>query len=400
MGRGFHLMRVANVDVFLDLSLLIIFTLVTVSLGAGVFPLWHPDWSAATVWLTALAAAVLFFLSVLTHELSHALVGRMQGIDIPRITLFVFGGAAHMTEEPKHWRAEFWMAIVGPVTSFAIGIVCLTIAGAIAGPIDFEAADPERLFAGLGPLPTLLLWLGPINILLAVFNLVPGFPLDGGRVLRAALWGFTGDLRRATRWASNAGQVFAWLLIVAGISMLLGFSVPVFGSGTVSGLWLALIGWFLNNAALSSYRQLLVTEALADVPVVRLMLADVRTVAPGLSVRALVDDYMMSSDQRAYPVVDGGRLNGMVCLEDVRKVPRAEWDSTRVADIMTAEVATVGPDDAAAEALAALGQRQINQLPVVDGQGRVRGLVRREDVLRWLAVHGDLDVRRGGASRG
>jgi Zn-dependent protease/predicted transcriptional regulator len=393
-------MRVAGVDVYLDWSLLIIFTLVTMSLGAGALPMWHPDWSAGTVWLTAITAAVLFFASVLTHELSHALVGRMQGIDIPRITLFVFGGAAHMAHEPKHWRAEFWMAIVGPVTSFVIGVVCLTIAAAIAGPIDLEIADAERLFAGLSPFATLLLWLGPINLMLAVFNLVPGFPLDGGRVLRAALWGVTGDLRRATRWASAGGRIFAWLLITAGVGMLLGFSVPVFGSGAGSGLWLSLIGWFLNNAALSSYRQLLVNEALTDVSVARLMLADVHTVTPDLSVRSLVDDYLMSSDQRAYPVVDGARLRGMVCLGDVRKVPRSQWDATRVADIMTADVATLRPDEPATHALAALGRRQLNQLPVVDAQGRVQGLIRRQDVLRWLALHGDPDLRRGAALQG
>ena len=399
MTRGFHLARIAGVDVFLDWSLLIIFALVTVSLGAGVFPLWHPEWSGATTWLTAAAAAVLFFLSVLTHELSHALVGRAQGIPIPRITLFVFGGMAQMTEEPKHWRAEFWMAIVGPLTSFAIGIVCLLIVGGLVGPIEIDPTDPQSAFAALGPLPTLLLWLGPINILLAIFNLVPGFPLDGGRVLRSAPWGLTGDLRRATRWASNGGQIFAWVLIVAGISMLLGFRVPVFGGGTVSGLWLALIGWFLNNAAIASYRQLLVTEALADVPVVRLMLGNVRTVGPDLSVRSLVDDYVMSSDQRAYPVVDGERLRGVVCLGDIRKVARGDWDSTRVADIMTTDVATLGPDSLASDALAALGQRGINQLPVVDRQGRVRGLVRREDILRWLSLHGDPALHGGTPER-
>ncbi|HEX6998188.1 MAG TPA: site-2 protease family protein [Gammaproteobacteria bacterium] len=393
MGGGLHLARVAGVDVYLDWSLLIIFALVTVSLGAGVLPLWHPEWGAVTVWLVAVAAAILFFLSVLTHELAHAVVGRRQGIDVPRITLFVFGGVAQLREEPKTWRGELVMAIVGPLTSLAIGAVCLALGSAIAGPIDVDPERPEQVFATLGPLATLLFWLGPVNIVLAVFNLVPGFPLDGGRVLRAALWGATGDLRRATRWASNAGQVFAWYLIGSGLAMVLGFSVPVFGRGGVSGLWLALIGWFLNNAAVQSYRQLLVREALTDVPVSRLMLTDVRVVSPDVSVQRFVDDYFLGSGQRAYPVVEGERLVGMACLRDVRKVPRADWDAKRVADIMTTKVAAVAPEDPASEALSELGRLGVNQLAVVV-EGRVRGLLRREDILRWLALHGDFDLDR------
>jgi len=309
----------------------------------------------------------------------------------------VCGGMAQMRADPHAWRPELWMAIAGPITSLLLGGVFILLGGLLSGPLP-ETTDPAVLLSALSPLATLCFWLGPINVILGLFNLVPGFPLDGGRVLRAALWGATGDMVRATRWASNAGRAFAWLLIATGFAMVLGVRVPLFGTGLAGGLWLALIGWFLNNAAISSYRQLLVTEALAEVPVARLMLADVRTVTPDLSVRALVDDYMMSSDQRAYPVVDGTRLAGMVCLGDVRKVPRAAWDSTRVADIMTAEVATLRPEEPATQALTTLGQRQINQLPVVDGQGRIRGLVRREDVLRWLAVHGDADLRRGTAS--
>jgi Zn-dependent protease/CBS domain-containing protein len=392
MDRGFRLARVAGIDVYLDWSLLIIFTLVTVNLGAGVFPAWHPDWSAATHWLTALGAAVLFFASVLTHELSHALVGRTHGIEVPRITLFVFGGVAQMREEPRTWRAELWMAIVGPLTSFAIGAVCLALVVAMGAPLELDADDPTRVFAMLGPFETLLLWLGPVNTMLAIFNLVPGFPLDGGRVLRAALWGATGDLRRATRWASRTGRFFAWLLIAAGVSMLFGLTVPVFGSGAIGGLWLTLIGWFLNNAATTSYRQLVVRDALEGVPVAKLMLADVLTVAPDLSVEQLVDDYLLRSDQRAYPVVDGQRLVGMVCLQDVRKVPRREWPAARVRNIMTTKITTVGPSEPASEALSALSQQHVNQLPVVE-TGRLRGLIRREDLLRWLSIYGD--ARRG-----
>src|SRR5690606_36047103 len=284
MRRGFHLGRVFGVDVHLDWSLLIIFTLVTMSLGAGGLPSWHPDWSPATVWLTAVAAATLFLLSVLIHEMSHALVGRLYGIEVPRITLFVFGGVAQMREEPKAWRAELWMALAGPLTSLALGALFLGLGVSTAGPMPDVIDDPEALVRSLSPLSTLFFWLGPINIVLAIFNLVPGFPLDAGRVLRALVWGATGSLERATRIASGSGRFFAWLLIGTGLAMALGVRVPFFGTGVLGGLWLALIGWFLNNAAVMSYRQLLVRESLGDVKVARLMNPSVQDVSPQLSV--------------------------------------------------------------------------------------------------------------------
>src|SRR5690606_20890178 len=176
------------IDVYLDWSLAIVFMLVTFSLGGVAFPTWHPDWGAGTVWLTAATAAVLFFASVLIHELSHALVGRRFGIDVPSITLFVFGGMAQMREEPHAWRPELWMALAGPITSLLLGVGFLLLGGLFAGGLP-EGADPEAFVSNLNPVATLLFWLGPINIILGVFNMVPGFPLDGGRVLRAALWG-------------------------------------------------------------------------------------------------------------------------------------------------------------------------------------------------------------------
>jgi Zn-dependent protease len=230
MQRGIKLFRIAGVDVFLGWSLLIIFLLISSSLAAGLFPAWHPEWSAATSWLTGIAAAILFLLSVLVHEMSHALVGRANGMSIPRITLFIFGGMAHLEDEPRHWRVEFWMAIVGPITSLALGFLFIWAGNAAAGGIEMTD-DPAAMFSGLSPAATLLLWLGPVNIVLALFNLVPGFPLDGGRVMRAVLWGITDDYQKATRWASTGGRIFGGLLIAAGLSMALGFRVPFFGTG-------------------------------------------------------------------------------------------------------------------------------------------------------------------------
>jgi Zn-dependent protease/CBS domain-containing protein len=392
MGSGIRIGRIAGIDVHLDWSLLIIFTLIVFSLGGGLFPAWHPEWSPAQSWMTAVAAAVLFFLSVLLHELSHAVVGRRHGIGVSRITLFVFGGMAQMENEPRQWRGEFWMAIVGPFTSLVIGVSCAMLAIYLAGTANFDPDNIEQTLAGLGMAPTLLLWLGQINILLALFNLVPGYPLDGGRVLRSVLWGLTGNLRQATRWASGGGQLFAWILIVSGVAMMLGIRVPVFGTGFVGGLWISLIGWFLHNAALVSYRQLLVKESLEDVPVTRLMQTRFSVVAPDLPVDRLVEEHFLHSDQRGFPVVAGDRLIGMVCMEDVRKLERRAWPFKLVRDIMTpaASLVVVSPNDDALRALSLLGEAKVNQIPVVANH-QVRGLIRREDILKWLSLYENAD---------
>ena len=383
-------MRIAGIDIIVDWSLLIIFALIVMGLASGVFPQWHPQWSAATAWLTALIAAVLFFTSVLLHELSHALVGRVNGIEVKRITLFVFGGMAQMEHEPGRWPAELKMAIVGPLTSLVIGVLCLYAGtyGISAAAIE-RAGGLQRLLAEANPGQTLLLWLGQVNVLLALFNLVPAFPLDGGRVLRALMWGATHDLRRATRWASSLGQAFAWLLIGAGIAMVLGLSVPILGAGLINGLWLAFIGWFLNNAALMSYRQLLTREMLQDVHIARLMLTRFEVVPPQLPLETLIEGYMLRSDQRAFPVVDGdGQFLGLVCQRDIERMPPEKRRTMTVREAMkpAASLVVARPGDDALDVLNILAQRDINQVPVIEN-GRAIGLLRRADILRWLALH-------------
>lgn len=391
MQRGIKLFRIAGVDIFLDWSLLIIFFLISSSLAIGLFPVWHPDWSAATSWLTGLAAATLFLLSVLVHEMSHALVGRANGMSISRITLFIFGGMAHLEDEPKHWRVEFWMAIAGPLTSLALGFLFIWAGNVAAGGVDLTGEDPEAALAALSPAATLLLWLGPVNIVLAVFNLVPGFPLDGGRVMRAVLWGVTDDYQKATRWASTGGRIFGGLLIATGLAMVLGIRVPLFGTGLAGGLWLALIGWFLHNAAATSYTQLLMQRALTGVRVGNLMQKNVEAVGPDVPLQDFVSDYVMGKDQRAWPVTEGDRLAGLVCLQDVRRRPREQWPATTVGEVMTPadQLTTVRPDDDGWEAIRTINKINVNQLPVTDN-GRLRGLLRREDIVRWLSLHGDL----------
>ncbi len=384
---GFRLGRLFGVHIDVDWSLFVIIWLVTVSLAAGTFPAWHPDWSPGLRWGVALVAALLFFGSVLLHELSHALVGRAFGMNIHNITLFIFGGVANLEREPETPRAEFLMAIVGPLVSIGLGILFMLIGAWLAEAPAADPTDPTGLMRGLGPGATLLFWLGPINLLVGVFNLLPGFPLDGGRVLRAFLWRVTGDLERATLWAARAGQLLGMLLVFSGIAMAFGADIPFFGTGIVTGVWLGFIGWFLASAAAASYRQLVASHLLAGIPVRRLMRPDVDAVTPGLPLVRFVDEHLMRSDQRAFPVLESGHLVGLVCLEDVRKVPRTAWQDAQVGDVMTpgAALAVITPDEPIDEAMRALGRRDIEQLPVVS-DGRLVGVLRRRDIFRWLEL--------------
>jgi Zn-dependent protease/CBS domain-containing protein len=398
LRRGIPLGTLFGVKVTADYSLLVIAALVTMNLGAGLLPAWHPDWSPPLVWLVALVAAILFFASVLVHELSHALVGRRVGVPMSGITLFMFGGMAHMDREPERPLAEFLMAAVGPIVSIGIGVLA-TMGGlwASGGALDVEGVEGVR---HVGPIATLLLWLGPINVVLGLFNLIPGFPLDGGRVLRSALWWATGSYRKATRWASLSGQGIAWLFIACGALMMFGQRVPFFGTGLVQGLWLALIGWFLNNAAKASLRQAIVTSALEGVPVARLMYRYVDAVDPRTSLSALVEHRLLHEKQRCFPVVEDGTLEGQICVKDVRQVPEAAWSVTPVSSVMTplSRLSTLTPMDEAARALPLLTDQEIDQIPVVEGRSLV-GVVRREDLLRWLSLHQDDAVRDAPSSR-
>lgn len=385
-GNGFRLGRLFGIKIDVDWSWLLIFILVTWNL-TSVFSDVHPGWGTILNLGTALVASLLFFGSVLAHELAHSLMAIAQGVPVRSITLFLFGGVSNIEREPPSPRAEFLITIVGPLTSIVLGGVFILLSTIGAVSLGGAMQNPSAALADLGPIMTLLLWLGPINILLGVFNLIPGFPLDGGRVLRSILWGATGSLRTATRLASYVGQGVAWLMIIGGIAMVFGAEIPFFGTGLVSGLWLAFIGWFLNNASAQSYRQVVVQNLLEDLPVSAIMRRDPPVVRPDTPVSSLVHESMMGTDEHAFPVMDGARLVGLVCLHDVRGIQRDRWPSTTVAQIMTPreQLVTVGPDEESDEALNKLQKGDHRQLPVLQ-QEELVGLLRRRDIMRWLQL--------------
>lgn len=382
MRGGIPLGRMFGIAIRVDWSWLFIFLLVTWNLTIG-FAQLHPDWSMVLTLGIAVIAALLFFASVLAHELAHSLVAKAQGLSVRNITLFLFGGVSNIQQEPPSAWAEFLIAIVGPLTSIIIGIICLLLAGVAS--LGNAVAAPMQMLAQISPLTTLLLWLGPINILLGVFNMVPGFPLDGGRVLRAVLWGATNSFRTATRWASWIGQAIAWLMIALGIAVIFGLRFPILGTSFISGLWLAFIGWFLNTAAVQSYQQIVIRDMLEGVPVSRLARTHVPTVAPNETVETLVHDLVMGTDERAFPVIQQDSLVGLVCLDDIRKVPRTAWNTTTVQQIMTPadQLIQVAPEEDAGEAFEKLVRRDVNQAPVMQADHFV-GMLRLRDIVRWL----------------
>jgi len=387
---GFSLGRIFGVEICIDWSLALIFAVIVFNLGGQLLPSWHPDWSEALRWATAFGAALLFVASVLVHELSHALVAKRRGLPVVRITLFVFGGAAQLDQEPDSPMSEFLIGSVGPLTSLLLGLGALSLGTYLAGielAIAAALKDPALVRAALeqvSPWSTLLLWLGPVNITLALFHIIPGLPLDGGRVLRSILWGVNRDLRRAMRWASAAGQGFGWLLMTIGI-------FDVLGGALGSGLWLLLLGWFLNQAARSSYQTLLVQRLLSRVAVRDLMRREPARVPPDMLLAEFVRNHLLASDQRVFPVERNGQLRGFVCFDDVRALPESDWSKVRLRELMTppAEFTMLDADVPAVQALQQLTERRREQLPVGDGRS-VSGLLVRGDVLRWLALRGNV----------
>ena len=384
--HAFRIGKLFGIEIRIDWSWLFIFVLLTWNLSA-IFSSWHQDWLPFESFAVALAASVAFFGCILLHELAHSLVARRHDLRVRSITLFLFGGVSNIEHEPPSAGAEFAVAVVGPITSIVLGIAFVAMA-LLATPLSLsDVGNKGAGYAQLGPIATFLAWLGPINLVIGFFNLIPAFPLDGGRVLRSILWGVSGDLRTSTRRVSAIGQIFGWLFILTGLAMTFGVHVVFFGTGFAGGLWLAFIGWFLRGAAARSYRRLAIDDALAGHSVDEVMRRGGPTVSPDLPLAALVHDYLVGSDERALPVVRDGELLGLVTMCDMKSVPPAQWRTTEVTSVMRPRPSLVvaKPGDPLAQAFAQLAQGDIAQLPVLD-EGRLVGMLRRRDVARWLEL--------------
>ncbi len=375
LGNSVRLFRIAGIDVGVHVSWLVIFGLVTWSLAVGVFPTIQslkglPEWE---YWLLGAITALLLFASVVVHELAHSLVAKSRGLGVRSITLFIFGGVSNLAGEAKKPSTEFVIAIVGPLTSFAIAAVVFIV----------DAAVP----ASAHELDAVLSYLVFINVALGLFNLIPGFPLDGGRVFRALAWTWTGSLRRGTEIAAFVGQLVAWGLL------LLGFYLILVQNDLIQGIWIGAIGWFLQSAANSSLQQVLVEQRLRGARVADVVEPDTTVVSPDVSVAALIEDYFLRGNRRAVPVVANGRLAGMVTLGDVKEVPRERWASTTVAQVMGGRerVVSVGSRDTLQRALEALAEGDFEQVPVVD-DGTLVGVVTRADIVRQIQLREALDL--------
>jgi len=372
MPGSFRIARIAGIDIEINASWLVILVLLTFSLAVSWFPATVPRQSTLIYWALGFIAALLLFVSVLLHELAHSLVARARGVPVKSITLFIFGGVSDLQQEPQTPGVEFQIAIVGPLTSLAIGVVSL-VTGNLIGP------NAPLVAAVLG-------YLGVTNVLLGAFNLIPGFPLDGGRVLRAIIWRVTGSLRRATRAATLVGQVIAYLFIVAGVFLF-------FGGNFINGLWFGFIGWFLLQAAQAANSQVMLESVFKGVTVGQLMSPPPLTAPANISLQQLVDGYLLPHGVRAIPVVrsDDQQLVGLVTLADIRQTPREQWPQTPVGHAMVPleRLHAVRPQQNLNDVLPLMTSRDVNQLPVVDDTGRLVGILSRDAILRYV------EIRRG-----
>ncbi len=376
MGSAFNLGKLFGIQFRLHYTWFIIFVLVTASLSWQYFPFAYPDWGQLLYWVLGIVTSLLFFASVVTHELAHSLVARFYGIPVKSITLFIFGGMAQLTREAAHPGAELRMAAAGPACSLVIGGLFYLLWLFTQGVVE--------------PIAALAFWLAQINVVLAVFNLIPGFPLDGGRVFRSLLWRFTGNYKRSTQIAVWVGQGVGYLFMLLGI--LIAFLRP-FGLDWFSGLWLVFIGWFLENAPSSSYRQAQWRDALHGFSASQVMTSGYPGVPPNITVNQLVYGYLFAGGHPFFMVVEEGRLEGILTLDSIKAVPRQSWDVTQVKHIMTpaGKFNVAYPDQDALNILEQMEEKDINQMPVVSG-GRVIGLITRDNLIRFLQLRSELGV--------
>jgi Zn-dependent protease/CBS domain-containing protein len=367
--KGIRLGRLFGIEVAIHPSWFIVLVFFAFTLANGFFPSAYPGWSALVTWVTAVIATLLLFASVLAHELGHSLVARSQGIPVRNITLFILGGVAQLEREPDSPGHEAWMAIAGPLVSVAIGAATLGAAYALPGP--------EQVVA-------VLAYLGVANLALVAFNLLPGFPLDGGRVLRALLWRISHDVVRATRQAAAVGQVFAWGFIALGAAQLV-------LAGGLGGIWLVLVGWMMIQAARATARQTEMDHLLSGVPVARLMTTPDSWLPPYMTLDWAAKDRLRDWESRCLPVTaedPAAEYGGLMCARDLQRVARERHDRDRVRDVMTPalRLPTVTPETEAAEVLRLLRERETDRAVVVDAGGRLLGFIDADAFVRFFTT--------------
>ncbi|MBI3521688.1 MAG: site-2 protease family protein [Chloroflexi bacterium] len=372
--------RVLGIDIRIHLSWFLIFALILFTLADQVLPELRPNWSDQKTVIVAAVTALLFFISVLAHELSHAVVARRFKMDVSSITLFLLGGVANLRKEPPSAKAEFLMAGAGPLMSFVIGIIGLGISFIVTDRLAFSPA--------LDPVGVVASYLGIINISLGVFNLIPGFPLDGGRVLRSIVWGIRKDRHVATRIAARGGQVVAGLLFLVGVYRAIELH------DTFGGVWSGMIAYFLYNAASSSIQQERMTEALSGATVRSLLHGEPPTASSGMTVGRLVREVMLPNALRAVPIMRGDRLVGLVTVADLHKIDQTKWEWTSVDEAMTGidQLAMVAPDDTLVSTLERFQTSPTPVLLVLEGS-RLVGILDREAIVGYLRMRESLGLR-------
>ena len=372
MQKGLKLFKVIGIQISLDYTWFIIFALVAWTLSQGYFPSVVPGLAMWIYIAMGVVSSLLLFASILLHELSHSYVANRLGMDIRGITLFIFGGIAELSREPDDPRMELKIAIAGPIASGVLAILFWLIK---------EGLTAMALFPLVASVCSYLVI---INIVVVIFNMIPGFPLDGGRVLRAIWWMKSGDLQRATMVAGRVGKGFALFLIFFGI-------LQTFTGNIIGGLWMVFIGIFLQQAAESGYREVLIRNSLSGIRVGDVMTREVVTVHPDDSLQVIVDDYLFRHHCVSFPVVAASRLVGMLNLGDIRAVPKEKWRETRVRDVMepVTQHSLASPEETAIEVLSKMATLGVGRFPVVH-MGKLVGIISRRDIMKLMAFKREL----------
>jgi len=384
----FRLGRIFGINVHVNWSWLIIFGLVAWSLSLT-FGQIHHEWPVNLRWGMAMLAAILFFISVLAHELAHSLVAMARGVPVSNITLFMFGGVSNMLQEPSSPAEEFVITIVGPLTSLFLGGVCLVV-GAGGMVIEAGSLTTPAVLSQLAPINVILTWLGSVNIMIGFFNMIPALPLDGGRIIRSLIWAISNDIRRSTRWTTWLGQGIAWIMILSGVVTVFGVKFPLLGGSILNGIWLILIGAFLNNAAVTADRQTLIEEKQTIVQVRSIMQTRVPIISSDTSLGDALIRNLSQPDGHTMFVTDGQDVVGMVAMQDVKKSFSGQWAMTTVGDIMTpvADLLYVTADEDITEAFERLQKFDMRHIPVMFNN-RIVGLLHRKDVHQLLQLYSD-----------